>query len=342
MASTSRHPTRSTIRCARWASPCCRLWRGRQGDPAALEAIIRSAVARVDRNQPISFFTTLEASLASSLDAQRIVASLTAVFAGLALLLSAVGLYTVLAHAVSSRTPEIGIRMALGARPQQVVGLVFRDGLGLAGIGLGLGLAGAASVAQLIRTLLFEVHPLDPIVYVGFSILSRLWRRWRAWCRRPEPLESIRFAPSRPTSRDVPCAATVDHTGGLTGALPVHDSPLERNRPSGVGFRTFSRTTCVPRGSWYFQNGVNRRRVKLVGNSIVSTSRSSIVHLRRDHLILCAFASRAALHDETNALDGERHLVSQLFVQGNLAIGKWPSKFCSTRTGATGCRARTT
>ena len=141
------------------------------GDPAALEAIIRSAVARVDRNQPISFFTTLEASLASSLGAQRIVASLTAVFAWLALLLSAVGLYTVLAHAVSSRTPEIGIRMALGARPQQVVGLVFRDGLGLAGIGLGLGLAGAAGVAQLIRTLLFEVHPLDPIVYVGVSIL---------------------------------------------------------------------------------------------------------------------------------------------------------------------------
>ena len=141
------------------------------GDPAALESIIRSAVARVDRNQPISFFTTLEASLASSLGAQRIVASLTAVFAGLALLLSAVGLYTVLAHAVSSRTPEIGIRMALGARPQQVVGLVFRDGLGLAGIGLGLGLAGAAGVAQLIRTLLFEVHPLDPIVYVGVSIL---------------------------------------------------------------------------------------------------------------------------------------------------------------------------
>ena len=141
------------------------------GDPSALEAVIRSTVAGIDRNQPISLFTTLDASLATSLGTQRIVASMTVIFAGLALLLSAGGLYAVLAHAVSRRTSEIGIRMALGAKPRQVVGLVMRNGFGLVGIGLAVGIAAAAAAAHLIRTLLFEVRPLDPLVYVAVSAL---------------------------------------------------------------------------------------------------------------------------------------------------------------------------
>ncbi len=141
------------------------------GDPAALQAVLRSTVASIDKDQPISFFATLETNLANSLGAQRIVASLTTVFAGLALVLSAVGLYSVLAYAVSQRTSEIGIRMALGARPEQVIGLVMRNGLGLVAIGLGLGLAAAAGAARLIETLLFEVRPLDPLVYGGVALV---------------------------------------------------------------------------------------------------------------------------------------------------------------------------
>ena len=141
------------------------------GDPTALQAVIRAAVAQVDRNQPISFFATLESNLANSLGIQRIVAALTTIFAAVALVLSAVGLYSVLAYVVSQRTPEIGIRMALGARPQQVVGLVMRNGLGLVAIGLVLGLAGAAGAGRLIATLLFDVQPLDPLVYAAVAVL---------------------------------------------------------------------------------------------------------------------------------------------------------------------------
>src|SRR6185503_7022296 len=141
------------------------------GDPASLQGALRIAVAAVDKNQPISFFATLETNISQSFGAQRIVASLTAVFAGLALVLSAVGLYSVLAYAVSQRRAEIGIRMALGAKRAQVVRLVMQGGLQLVAAGLVLGLAGAAGAARLIRTLLFNIQPLDPLVYGGVAVL---------------------------------------------------------------------------------------------------------------------------------------------------------------------------
>ena len=144
------------------------------GDPGALQAAIRAAVAEVDKDQPISFFATLETTIAQSLGAQRIVASLTAIFAGLALVLSAIGLYSVLAYAVSQRTPELGIRMALGAQPGHVVGLVLRGGLRLVAIGLVAGIAGAAAAARLIQTLLFDVQPLDPLIYGGVAVVFTL------------------------------------------------------------------------------------------------------------------------------------------------------------------------
>jgi len=141
------------------------------GDSSALQSAIRLAVADVDKDQPTSFFATLETNIANSLGVQRIVSSLTIVFAGLALTLSAVGLYSVLAYAVSQRTPEIGIRMALGAQAAEVIGLVMRSGLRLVAVGLVIGLIGAAIAARLIRTLLFNVEPLDPAIYAGVAVL---------------------------------------------------------------------------------------------------------------------------------------------------------------------------
>ena len=140
-------------------------------DPVTLQAVIRSAVAAVDPNQPISFFQTLDVGLSQSLGVQQIVATLTAVFAGLALALAAVGLYSVLAYSVAQRSVEIGIRMALGAQRGQVVSLVMHSGLKLVALGVVLGLGAAAGAARLIQTLLYSVQPLDPLVYGGVAVL---------------------------------------------------------------------------------------------------------------------------------------------------------------------------
>jgi predicted permease len=148
------------------------------GDPNALQAAIRAAVASVDPSQPISFFATMDANIAGSLGVQRIVASLTGIFAAIALVLSAVGLYSVIAYAVSQRTAEIGIRMALGAQASQVVGLMMRSGLKLVAIGLAIGVVAAGGASYLIRVLLFQVATLDWRIYgavaVAFALVAAL------------------------------------------------------------------------------------------------------------------------------------------------------------------------
>jgi len=116
-----------------------------------------------------AYATTEFNTIANSLGVQRIVASLTAVFAGIALILSAVGLYSVVAYAVSQRTSEIGIRMALGAQRGQVIALVMRGGIQLVAAGLVIGLAAAAGTSRLIQTLLFDVRPLEPAIYASVA-----------------------------------------------------------------------------------------------------------------------------------------------------------------------------
>jgi predicted permease len=144
------------------------------GDPTTLQNAIRSAVAAVDRTQAIAFFTTMESIVTLSLGAQRFVATLTGLFAALALLLSLTGLYSVLAYLVSQRTPEIGIRMALGATRRDVIALVMRSGLGLVLVGLVLGLAGAAAAGRLLRQQLFGVEPVSIGIYAGVAVVFTL------------------------------------------------------------------------------------------------------------------------------------------------------------------------
>jgi ABC-type antimicrobial peptide transport system permease subunit len=104
--------------------------------------------------------------VAASLAPRRFVVTLLGVFAGLALLMAALGLYGVIGYSVSQRTPEIGIRMALGARPAEVVGLVLKQGLRLTVIGATAGLVGSLAMAAVLRGQLFHVSPFDPFTFL--------------------------------------------------------------------------------------------------------------------------------------------------------------------------------
>ncbi|HET9368772.1 MAG TPA: ABC transporter permease [Vicinamibacterales bacterium] len=141
------------------------------GDANALQAAIGSAVAAVDPAQAIAFFATMETTLSQSLGTQQLVAALTAIFGAVAFGLSLTGLYSVLAYFVSQRTPEIGIRMALGASRRRVVAMVMRSGLLLVAIGLAVGLAASAAAASLIRQLLFGIDPLNAMVYAAVATI---------------------------------------------------------------------------------------------------------------------------------------------------------------------------
>ncbi len=141
------------------------------GDPALLEPLLRSAVEAVDKSQAVSAFATLNTQLAQSLGIQRVTAWLTGVFAVIALLLSTLGLYSVLAYAVTQRTGEIGVRVALGANPVDIVRLIVGHGMRLVVLGLAIGLVFAAVTSRLLSSVLYGVPPLDPTVFASVAAL---------------------------------------------------------------------------------------------------------------------------------------------------------------------------
>jgi len=141
------------------------------GDANALQPLMRTAVAAVDANQPISVFQTMESAVDQAVGVQKLLAGLVAIFASVALVLTAVGLYSVIAYSVSQRTSEIGIRMAMGARPGQIIAQVLSGGMRLVVIGLGIGLLAAAAVAQAMNSLLYAIAPIDPPLYSAVTAL---------------------------------------------------------------------------------------------------------------------------------------------------------------------------
>jgi len=129
--------------------------------PAALTASIEAVVRRIDPNVPLFNVRTMEQQLDRSIGRERTFAQLSSAFGALALLLSAIGLYGVVASAVGRRTKELGVRVALGATPRLIVGLVVKDAALLVAFGIGLGLACASLLGRTIRSLLFGVAPGD-------------------------------------------------------------------------------------------------------------------------------------------------------------------------------------
>jgi predicted permease len=140
-------------------------------DPAALVGPAREIVHQLDSNAPIYAIQTMTEQLDKSLWTRRAYSWLFGAFAIVGILLAAAGVYGMVSYAVSRRTQEIGIRMALGARPGQVLAHVLLGGMALVSIGVVAGLAGALSAARLLRTLLFGVSSYDPVIYVAVVLL---------------------------------------------------------------------------------------------------------------------------------------------------------------------------
>jgi putative ABC transport system permease protein len=167
------------------------------GDPMPLAAVLRRVLAEIDPDVPLSDIRTMPERVAQSTARPRISATLLALFAGTALLLALVGIHGVIAYGVAQRTREMGIRVALGAGPRQVIRLVMYEGLAPVLAGVGLGLAGAYAGSRLLRNMLFEVGASDTGTYlvVTCAILSvaaaaSYWPARRA--TRVDPMVALR------------------------------------------------------------------------------------------------------------------------------------------------------
>jgi putative ABC transport system permease protein len=139
--------------------------------PQAVVGAVRAAVQSLDKHQAFYDVRTLEERLSASVAQQRFQTLLLTLFAGLALTLTAVGLYGVMAYSVTQRTQEIGIRLALGAQTRDVLKLVVKQGMTLTLIGVALGLGGALLLTRLMSNLLFGVSPTDPLTFVVIALL---------------------------------------------------------------------------------------------------------------------------------------------------------------------------
>jgi len=134
-------------------------------DAGAIMSAVRTGVGSVDPDQPTSTVRTMTQMLERQMWPYRVFGTLFATFAVIALVMSAVGLYAVMAYSVTQRTTEIGVRMALGAEGRQVSWLILKRGLWQMGLGLSLGLAGAFGLSRVLRTLLVQVTPTDPVTF---------------------------------------------------------------------------------------------------------------------------------------------------------------------------------
>jgi putative ABC transport system permease protein len=167
------------------------------GDPTQLSSAIRGQIAAIDPTEATGEFRSMDEVRAASLAQPRFSTSLLGLFAIIALMLSAIGLYGVISYAVSQRTREIGIRMALGAKPRDILRLTLGQGIRMTALGLTIGLCAAFFVTRLLQSLLFGVTPYDassfigvPIVLTGVALLASWLPARRA--ARVDPLVSLR------------------------------------------------------------------------------------------------------------------------------------------------------
>ncbi len=140
-------------------------------NPLGVAAAVRDQVLALDKEMVVGNFQTMEQRLGESLAGRRTNMLMLGLFAGLALVLAAVGIYGVMSYSVAQRTQEIGVRVALGARPADVLRLVVRQGMTLVLAGVGIGLVGSIAFTRVLRSMLFEVTPTDLVTFAGVSLL---------------------------------------------------------------------------------------------------------------------------------------------------------------------------
>lgn len=171
------------------------------GDPGPVVADVRSVIRAIDPNLPLYDARTVNEHMQTAVFAQRMAANLLGAMGALALLLAAIGLYGVMAYAVSQRTQEMGIRLALGASPGSLLGMVVGQGMTLAAIGLAIGLVialGAFGSIGAMRSLLPGISPLDPITFIAVPIVLGLIALLASWiparrAGRVDPLVALRY-----------------------------------------------------------------------------------------------------------------------------------------------------
>jgi putative ABC transport system permease protein len=140
------------------------------GDVTALLSTLRGVVRQLNPEATLDNVATMEQRLSNSVARPRLLAVLLGIFAVVAVVLAAIGIYGVIAYSITRRTREIGIRIALGARRRAVLALVLRQGLILAAIGITIGIAGASAVTRYLDKMLFGLSPLDPATFVAVSL----------------------------------------------------------------------------------------------------------------------------------------------------------------------------
>jgi len=142
-----------------------------KSDPLSYERVARRIVSEQDKEMPISLVTTLEQLVGEAIAPRRIATVMLGIYSAIAFILAAIGIYGVLAHATSERAHEMGIRLALGARPKELLRMVIRQGMFLVLIGSGLGMVLAFALTRLIASQLYQVSPTDPASFAFAAVL---------------------------------------------------------------------------------------------------------------------------------------------------------------------------